>query len=162
MTQQQGPGQQGTPPAQGGGVGIGLGSMGAGGIPRIKVNAGDYHPTKLWNAVASGEGFAKPRMMGISMVGLAVLLAIGNAVLMLIVHIYYPYLYSLSAVVWWGGLWLLLTGQPQATADGSKCAMWGRAGLGAFLVIGVLVGIAMCFFNWETMLAHGAMNAAGQ
>jgi hypothetical protein len=162
MTQQQGPGQQGTPPAQGGGVGIGLGSMGAGGIPRLKVDAGDYHPRRLWSAVASGEGFAKPRMMGLMMLALAIAFAIGNAILMLVAHIYYPYLYSLSAVIWWGGVWLLVTGHPQATTDGSKAPMWARAGLAAFLVIGVLVGIAMCFFDWETMLAARAMNAAGR
>jgi hypothetical protein len=155
MSQQQ-PGQQG------GGMSVGLGNVGANGIPRIKVNAGDYHPDKLWSAVASGEGFAKPRMMGLAMLGLAVVFAIGNAALMLVAHIYYPYLYSLSAVIFWGGAWLLLTGQPQATADGSKAAMWGRAGLAAFLAIGLLVGIGMCFFNWETMLARTAMNAAGQ
>jgi len=160
MTQQQGPGQQGSAP--GGGMSVGLGSVGAGGIPRIKVNAGDYHPAKLWSAVASGEGFAKPRMMGLAMLGLAVVFAIGNAALMLVVRIYYPYLYSLSAVIWWGGLWLVLTGQPLATADGSKVAMWARAGLAAFLVVGVVAGIAMCFFNWETMLARSAINAAGQ
>ncbi len=156
MTQQQGPGQ-GTPQApvqqQGGGVSVGLGGMGARGIPRIKVDAGDYHPTKLWSAVASGEGFAKPRMMGIAMVGLSVALTVVNTVLVLFVHIYYPYLYSLGAVFWWAGLWLLITGQPQATADGSKAAMWGRAGLALFLVLGVLMGIAMVFLNWETMLA---------
>jgi hypothetical protein len=31
--------------------------------------------------------------------------------------------------------------------------MWGRAGLAVFLVLGVLMGIAMIFMNWEHMLA---------
>jgi hypothetical protein len=39
---------------------VGLGSVGRGGIPRIKVDAGDYHPSKLWSAVASGEGSPSP------------------------------------------------------------------------------------------------------
>jgi hypothetical protein len=155
MTQPQGPGQ-GTPqppPQQGGGMSVGLGSIGRGGIPRVKVDAGDYHPSKLWSAVASGEGFAKPRMMGLAMVGLSIVLTVVNTILVLFVHIYYPYLYSLGAIFWWAGLWLVITGQPQTPADGSKAAMWGRAGLGAFLVIGVLMGIAMIFMNWEHMLA---------
>ena len=124
------------------------------GIPRIKVDAGDYHPNKLWSAVASGEGFAKPRVMGIAMVGLSIGLTIVNTILVLFVHIYYPYLYSLGAVFWWAGLWLLITGQPQATTDGSKAAMWGRAGLAGCLAIGVLMGIAMIFLDWEHMLAR--------
>ena len=134
---------------------FGLGGVGPGGIPRIKVDAGDYHPTKLWDAVVSGEGFAKPRMMGIAMVGLSIALTIANSVLVLVMHMYYPYLYSLGAIFWWAGLWLLVTGQPKATGDGSKSAMWGRAGLAAFLVLGVLMGVAMIFFDWEHMLASG-------
>jgi hypothetical protein len=127
--------------------------MGGRGIPRIKVDAGDYHPNKLWSAVASGEGFAKPRVMGIAMVGLSIALTVVNTILVLFVHIYYPYLYSLGAVFWWAGLWLVITGQPKATGDGSKAPMWARAGLAAFLAIGVLMGIAMIFMNWEHMLA---------
>src|SRR5208283_3528128 len=154
MTQPQDPGQGTPPPAQqGGGMSVGLGGMGARGIPRIKVDAGDYHPSKLWSAVASGEGFAKPRVMGIAMVGLSIALTVVNTILVLFVHIYYPYLYSLVAIFWWAGLWLVLTGQPKATEDGSKAAMWGRAGLALFLAIGVLTGIAMIFMDWEHMLA---------
>jgi hypothetical protein len=34
--------------------------------------------------------------------------------------------------------------------------MWGRIGLGACLVVGVLVGIMMIFMNWEGMLVSAA------
>jgi hypothetical protein len=130
--------------------------MGPGGIPRIKVGEGDFNPNKLWKAVISGEGYAGPRKMGILMVGLAIALMIVNVILMFVVHIYYPYFYSLGAVIWWGGAWMLITGQPKATDDGSPSPMWGRIGLGACLVVGVLVGIMMIFMNWEGMLVSAA------
>ena len=57
--------------------------------------------------------------MGILMVGLAIALMIVNVILMFVVHIYYPYFYSLGAVIWWGGAWMLITGQPKAT-DGRE------------------------------------------
>jgi hypothetical protein len=70
-------------------------------------------------------------------------------VLIFVLHRYYPYLYSVAAIFWWGGLWMLITGQPRATQDGSPAPMWTRIGLAAFLVIGVLVGVAMVFIPWE-------------
>jgi hypothetical protein len=151
--------QQQPPPQQGvQGPSFGMGGFGPGGIPRIKVGEGDFNPNKLWKAVISGEGYAKPRMFGAMMVGLAFALMVVNVILMFVVHIYYPYFYSLGAVIWWGGWWMLIFGQPRATADGSKAPLWGRIGLGACLAIGVVVGILMIFMNWESMLVRSAIN----
>jgi hypothetical protein len=152
-------GQQPPQGQPGGGIqgpSFGIGGFGPGGIPRIKVGEGDFNPNKLWKAVISGEGYAGPRKMGILMVGLAIALMVVNVVLMFVVHIYYPYFYSLGAVIWWGGAWMLITGQPKATTDGSPSPLWGRIGLGACLAVGVLVGIMMIFMNWETMLVSAA------
>jgi hypothetical protein len=152
--------QPGAPPQGGGGLGIGMGGIGPGGIPRIKVSTGDYSPERLYAAVVTGEGFGNPRMLGLMMLGVAILFTIINTVLVLVVHIYYPYLYGVAAPLLWGGLWLLATGQPKQTQDGSPAALWTRAGLGVCLVVGILMGIAMCTFNWERMFARSAVNAA--
>jgi hypothetical protein len=145
----QQPGQP--PPQQGGGMNFGVGGLGPGGLPRIKVNVGDYHPNKLFKAVVSGEGYEKPRMFGLVMVGLGFVFVVVNVILMFI-HIYYPYLYALAGPLWWGGWFMLIFGQPKAPPDGSKAPMWGRIGLGACLGIGILVGVLMCTLNWETMI----------
>jgi hypothetical protein len=150
----------GPPPPQQGiqGPSFGIGGIGPGGIPRIKVGEGDFSPSKLWKAVATGEGYDNPRKMGVLMVGLAIALMIVNVILMFVVHIYYPYFYSLGAIIFWGGAWMLATGQPKAGADGSKAPSWGRFGLAGALAIGVLVGIAMIFMNWEAMLVGAALH----
>jgi hypothetical protein len=137
-----------------------MGGFGPGGIPRIKVSTGDYSPDRLYKAVVTGEGFGNPRMLGLMMIGVGILFTIINTVLVLVVHIYYPYLYGIAAPIWWGGLWLVITGQPKQTQDGSPAAMWTRAGLAVCLVIGILVGIAMIRLNWEGMFARNAVNAA--
>ncbi len=148
--QTQGQPQGGQQQGAGGGFGIGLGSMGAHGIPRIHIAHGDFHPNKLWKAVLSGEGYEKPRRMGATMMGLAFALVVVNVLLIRVLHRYYPYFYSLGAVIGWGGLWMLATGQPRGGADGAKAPTWGRIGLAVFLVVGVLAGISMVFFNWES------------
>jgi hypothetical protein len=132
--------------------GMGLGGIGPGGIPRIKFNGGDFAPKKLVAAVVSGQGFDAPRKMGAIMVGTSFGLGILNTILVLVAHLYYPYLYSVAAIVGWAGTWLLVTGQPKVTPDGSPAPMWTRAGLAVCLGVGVLVGIALCIFNWERML----------
>lgn len=140
------------------GVGMpqfGIGGFGPHGMPRIALGGGDFSPTKLFSAVFGGYGFAAPRKMGLIMMGLAFLLAVINSALVFAMHLYYPYLYSIGAIFWWGGLWLAVTGQPAARADGSKAPMWSRVGLAACLVWGILVGMSMCFFNWEHMLVGG-------
>jgi hypothetical protein len=131
---------------------FGVAGIGANGIPRIKIDGGAFAPKKLMTAVVSGQGFESPRKMGAMMVGASFLLGVLNTILVLVVHIYYPYLYSLAAIFGWAGMWLLITGQPHVTADGSKAPMWTRVGLGAFFGIGVLAGVALCIFNWEAML----------
>jgi hypothetical protein len=87
--------------------------------------------------------------MGGTMLALAFVLVVVNVLLIRVVHIYYPYFYSLGAVIGWGGLWMLATGQPRNGADGAKAPAWGRIGLAVFLVFGVLAGISMIFTNWE-------------
>jgi hypothetical protein len=143
-----------SPPAGGGGMQFGVAGLGANGIPRIKVDGGAFAPKKLMAAVISGQGFESPRKMGAMMVGASVVFGVINTVLVLVAHIYYPYLYSLAAIFGWAGMWLLITGQPHTTPDGSKAPMWTRIGLGAFFGIGVLAGVALCVFNWEAMLVR--------
>jgi hypothetical protein len=130
-----------------GGMKFGVAGMGANGIPRISIGEGDFAPKKLMAAVTTGQGFENPRKMGAIMVGLAIVLGIVNTILVLVVHIYFPYLYSLGAIAGWTGFWLLVTGQPRANPDGSKAPMWARIGLGACLGWGLLVGIALCIFS---------------
>jgi len=122
---------------------FGLAGVGPAGMPRIKVDVGDYHPNKLISAIVKGEGYANPRMFGLVMLGLSIGFAVLNYVLILVLHRYYPYLYVLSGPLGWGGLWMVITGQPKATTDGSPVAMWGRIGLGACLAIGMLIGAGL-------------------
>jgi len=147
--QQGGMPQQPVQQQQGGGMGIGFGGIGVGGIPRIKVGVGDYHPNKLWSAIISGEGFAKPRMFGLVMLGIAIAFAVINAVLIFVLHLYYPYLYILAGPLWWGAWWMIIFGQPRLTTDGSKSALWGRIGLGICLAMGLAAGLGMSFLvSW--------------
>ena len=150
--------QQAPPPGRGGA--IGFTGQGAYGMPRIKVG-GDFAPDKLWRALATGQGYEKPRLMGLMMLGLSLAFTIGNSILIFGLHRYYPYLYGVGALFWWGGWWMVITGQPKLSADGTPCPLWARIGLGACLGIGALMGVAMCFFNWEAMLATAAINGAG-
>ncbi len=132
-----------------------------GGIPRLHISAGgDYNPEKLFKAVVTGEGFANPRMLGLSMLGVAILFVIINTVLVLVLHIYRPYLYGVAGPLWLAGWWMLITGQPKQTQDGSKAPMWARIGLAVCLGVGVILGIAMCTLNWERMFVHSAVDAA--
>lgn len=150
-------GQPGAPPPQqqqGGGFSVGMGGFGPGGIPRVKIGEGDFNPNKLWKSVVTGEGYAKPRLFGLAMFGLAIALTVVNTILVLVVHIYYPYFYSLGAILGWGGFWMLVTGQPKAQDNDGKAPMWGRIGLAACLAMGVIQGILMIFLNWESMLVR--------
>jgi hypothetical protein len=124
---------------------FGMGGIGPGGIPRIKVGVGDYHPNKLFNAVVKGEGYANPRMFGLVMLGISIAFAVINAVLIFVLHLYYPYLYILAGPLWWAAWWMIIFGQPRATQDGSPIPMWGRIGLGVCIVLGFLAGASMSF-----------------
>jgi hypothetical protein len=126
-------------------------NLGAGGV-RLSYDGGDFSAEALKAAVFEGRGFGKPRLMGAAFFGLAVLFAVGNVVLVMVLHRFYPYFYSLAAIFAWGGLWLLITGQPAAQANGEKAPMWGRIGLGACVAVGILIGIAMIVLPWESML----------
>lgn len=146
-------GAPGAPPAQQGMQGPQMGfGIGAGGGLRLNYQGGDFSPGNLVAAVTTGRGFSKPRLMGAALFGLALLFSIGNWALVMVLNRFYPYLYSLAAIFAWGGLWLLITGQPAQQADGSPAPMWGRIGLAACLVIGVLAGVAMVIMPWEDMI----------
>ena len=128
---------------------FGMGGIGPGGIPRIKVNVGDYHPSHLFSAVIKGQGYEKPRIFGLVMLGIAFAFAVINWVLIFVAHLYYPYLFWLSGPLWWAGWWMVIFGQPKATPDGSPAPMWGRIGLGVCLVFGLLSGASMTFLvSW--------------
>jgi hypothetical protein len=124
---------------------FGVGGFGAHGMPRINISGGDWHPKNLWAAVMTGKGFTAPRKTGLLMIGMAVAFMVINIVL-LFIHLYYPYLFALACPIWWGGLWLAIVGQPRATPDGSPAPMWSRVLLGACLVFGILQGVFLCIF----------------
>ncbi|MGH7296948.1 MAG: hypothetical protein ACRELB_18560 [Polyangiaceae bacterium] len=135
-------GQPGAQPGQPqGNMGFGIAGIGPGGIPRISVRTGDYHPNKLFKAVVSGEGYDKPRMFGLTLLALSIVFAVVNGILIFILHLYYPYLYILAGPLWWAGWWMLIFGQPKASADGTPAPMWGRIGLGVCLAFGLLSGL---------------------
>jgi len=114
--------------------------------------AADFSPDALMGAVMGGKGFHSPRLLGGGMMGLSILLTILNVVLIMVLHRYYPYVYSVASIFWCGGLWLVITGQPRAMPDGSPAPMWARIGLGAACVVGILIGIALIFIPWEPTL----------
>lgn len=83
------------------------------------------------------------------MLGISIVFAIVNAVLIFVLHLYYPYLYIIAGPLWWGAWWMIIFGQPRLTADGSKSALWGRIGLGVCLATGLLAGLGMSFLvSW--------------
>lgn len=132
---------------------MGLNFGGGGGLmPRINYEGGDFSIGALQAAVLSGQGFGKPRLMGAALLGLAVVFFGANVALVRIANRYYPYLYSLSAIFLMGGFWLLVTGQPGRQADGTNAPLWGRIGLGAFMAVGLMLGIAMIFVEFEFLL----------
>ncbi len=158
-----GMGQPGMPPGQPGQPGMGqqdqtqgpkMGfDFGGGGLmPRINYEGGDFSVGALQAAVLNGQGFGKPRLMGAALLGLAIVFFGANVALVRIANRYYPYLYSLSAIFLMGGFWLLVTGQPVRQPDGSQAPLWGRIGLGAFMAVGLLLGIAMIFVEFEFLL----------
>jgi len=143
----------GHPQAPAGGMGnmqVGIGGMSfqAPTIGGVNLGGGDFSKDALLAAVVQGNGFESPRKVGGAMFGLGFLFFIINTVLIL-AHFYYPYLYSIGAIFWWGGLWLLITGQPRKSVDGSKAPMWARAGLGVCMFIGLIVGILAIIVPWE-------------
>ena len=140
-------GQAGAPPQQQGmqGPQLGIGGFGPGGIPRIHFSGGDFSPTKIVNVLVKGDGYENPRKMGALFIGAALAFYIVNTVLIFALHLYYPYFYSLGAIIWWAGWWLLIFGQPRKTPDGSPAAMWGRVGLAACLAFGLLSALGTAF-----------------
>lgn len=143
------PGQQawaaGTPPQAQGAPVVGIQGF-SGGMPRISVNTGDFSPTKLWEAVVTGQGFSQPRLVGLVAVAISILLVVANVALILVLERYYPYLFALAMPLGWGGFWLVLTGQPKARPDGQPAPMWTRLGLGAALGFGLLWAVAVVVF----------------
>jgi len=139
--------QPGTPPPQQGvqGPQLGIGGFGPGGMPRINFSGGDFSPTKIVNVIAKGDGYESPRKMGALFIGAAMAFYIANTVLIFALHLYYPYFYSLGAIIWWAGWWLLIFGQPRKTPDGSPSAMWGRIGLAVCLAFGLLSALGTAF-----------------
>ena len=146
------PQQPGQPQQPGSGIsGPSFGGLGVGPGGRLRVgfHMGDFSPTNLFSAVVSGKGFPKPRIMGLMMMGLSVAIFVVNTLLIMVAHIYFPYFYGLVPILWWGGIFMAITGQPQTRDDGGLAPMWSRIGLGAALAFGVLGGLVMVFVNWE-------------
>ena len=109
----------------------------------------DLSPDALWSAVTTGEGFQNPRIVAAAAMGLGVLLAAGNFVLILVLHLYYPYLLGLAPVFLLGGLFMLATGEPKSRGEGQQVPMWTRAALAGSMFVGLLIGLALCFLvHW--------------
>jgi hypothetical protein len=119
-------------------------SLGAGGRPRINFQGGDFSIHGLMGAV-TGKGFHTPRLMGAGFFGLGALFGIGNFVLLFVLNYYFPYFLILAPPFVLAGLFILATGQPLATADGSPAPGWARIGVGASLGVGFLIGIVFTF-----------------
>lgn len=133
------PAQQGTP-------GLSMGVAGwSGGMPRISVGTGDFSGAALVAAVTTGQGFENPRKIGAVAFGISFLLGVLNLVIIFALNRYYPYLFILAGPFGWGGLFLLITGEPLHRQDGSPAPGWARIGLGICLVIGLLAGIFSIF-----------------
>jgi hypothetical protein len=124
---------------------FGIGGVGAGGIPRIQFSGGDFSPTKIVNVIVKGDGYESPRKMGGLFILASIAFYVVNTILIFAAHLYYPYFYSLGAVIWWAGWWLLIFGQPRRTADGSPAPMWGRIGLAVCLAFGLLSALGAVF-----------------
>ena len=129
---------------------IGLGSLDAHGMPRIKVDVGDFHPKQLVAAIVTGTGFHDPRKMGVVMVAIAAGFFVINAVL-LVIHFYFPYLFWLGGLLLTGGGFMAITNQPKALPDGSKVPMWTRAGLGVALFFGIPCGYTAFSIIWRLL-----------
>ena len=106
---------------------------------------GNFNYTAISHALISGEGFESPRKFGALAAAIGFGILIVSQILISVVHIWFPYFYILAFPLFWGGLWMLILGQPQKQADGSKAPMWGRAVIGAVMVLGVLQGLAFAF-----------------
>jgi hypothetical protein len=141
------PQQPGAPVGGQGNMQVGIGGLSfqAPTIGGVNLGGSDFSKDALMAAVVQGKGFESPRKVGGGMLGIGILLFILNSVLVFVLNIYFPYLYAIGAIFWWGGLWLLITGAPKRNPDGSPAPMWARAGLGACLLIGLLVGIGSIF-----------------
>ncbi len=137
MQQQQ---QQGPQGPSFGGIGIG-----PGGRPNISVGMGDFNIHAIQSALVSGEGFASPRKFGAMAAGLGFGIFILSEIVIYVLHIWFPYLYIISFPLFWGGIWMLILGQPQKQADGTKAPMWGRIVVGAVMILGLLQGLMFAF-----------------
>ncbi len=123
-----------------GGIGIG-----PGGRPNISVGMGAFNPNAIVKALVSGEGFDSPRKFGAMALGLGFGIFVISEIIIYVVHIWFPYLYLISFPLFWGGLWMLILGQPQKQQDGSKAPMWGRVVIGAVMALALLQGLFFAF-----------------
>ncbi len=125
-------------------MGIGLAGW-SGGMPHISVGTGDFTAAKMIAAVTTGQGYENPRKVGAISFGIAFVLGMLNVIILFATHIYFPYLFIVAGPLGWGGLFLLITGEPQHRQDGSPAPSWARMGLGACLGIGLILGILGIF-----------------
>jgi outer membrane receptor protein involved in Fe transport len=138
-------GQPGAPPGMPqGGPQFGLGFSPGGGV-RVNFSGGQFSPQALMAGVMSDRGFESPRALGLPMLGLGILMLVANFVLIYVVHYYFPYFLPVGGILAMGGGWLVITGEPASRPDGSPAPMWGRAGLGACLLVGLLIGVGLIF-----------------
>jgi hypothetical protein len=119
---------------------VGL-SLGPGGRPRLHYAGGDFTPGALLATVTKGTGYHKPRLVGLGFIGVATLFAVINIVMIYVLDLIYIYSAALVPPFLFAGSWLVVTGQPRATSDGTPAPLWSRIGLGAFLAVGLALGL---------------------
>lgn len=109
----------------------------------------DLSPGALVSAVTTGEGFGNPRLVALAAMGLGLLLAAGNFVLIFVLNRYYPYLLGIAPILLMGGLFMVATGEPKSRGEGQTAPMWTRAGLAGSMVLGLGIGVALVFLvHW--------------
>lgn len=114
----------------------------------VSVGMGSFSYTAISHALISGEGFDSPRKFGAMAAALGFGILIISTILIAVVHIWFPYFYILAFPLFWGGIWMLILGQPAKQPDGSKAPMWGRIVIGAVMVLGLLQGLGAAFMPW--------------
>jgi len=120
------------------------------GMPRIGFQGASFSKGALLQKVMSGQGFENPRKMGAIFLGLFVAFCGGNFLLVKLLHRFYPYLYSLAAICFFAGLFMLVTGQPKTgTGPDGKAPKWASMGLGAALLLGIGAGVFLVVVHWE-------------
>jgi hypothetical protein len=111
----------------------------------VNVGMGGFHPNAIARSLINGDGFPEPRKFGLMAAALGFGILVIESILIFAVHIWFPWFYIIAFPLFWGGVWMLILGQPKAQPDGSKAPMWGRVVVGGVMVLGILQGLSFAF-----------------